>query len=615
MRKSQSTRGFRPLKAGVAVAGCTAAVLAGMSAPAFAANTTVVVDPLTAPIGGGTTVTVTGTDAFPSATATVLAGRITTATCPTTYGTTGLAVAVSRTDKDTAEVTLTAGTIPAGTYKVCVYGVASGSTVVSASPIVANGTGLVVSAASTKPTLSNAAGPVAGGNTFTATGAGNYLASATTVGATFSTGDTCPATYTTTGGNTAATTVVKTSASVATITAPAGLTAGSSYKVCLYGGTAANSALLGTAASTYSVLPASSISPSAGGSGLTNTIIISQSALTFPSAPGVIFTSDACPATYTTGATAFAADTISRISGTRLAAKMTADVAMIDSKTTKYNVCVYSNTTDGALILAPATYTVAAPLTVGAVSPTSGPSQGGTRITLAGTGFPSPYDPAKDTLSVSIGGSPLKDIVVNSSTELVGTTTAHTAGSSAVKVTTESGSANSTNSFAYTFGITVTPNTAKQYVAVTNAVNPTLDIVGTGIGNLTYGATVNNSSQPVDVTTGGTSYIFLVDNSWFTTVTGLTTGDARGAGLISQCASPVKIDDDEVICTLMLNNIFDSAASPAYSLLKASATVVPKGSYQLVVVNDTKPVSNTAWVAGTNFSKISSGSVFTVSDF
>jgi IPT/TIG domain len=82
--------------------------------------------------------------------------------------------------------------------------------------------------------------------------------------------------------------------------------------------------------------------------------------------------------------------------------------------------------------------------TVSAVSPTSGPTTGGTQITITGTNF-------SLGATVTVGGSNATGVLVNNSTTITATTPAHAAGLVDVVVTNTTGqSGTKTNAFTYT---------------------------------------------------------------------------------------------------------------------------------------------------------------------
>src|SRR5439155_7359635 len=76
------------------------------------------------------------------------------------------------------------------------------------------------------------------------------------------------------------------------------------------------------------------------------------------------------------------------------------------------------------------TYLAPPPPTVGAVSPTSGPTTGGTAITITGTNFDA-------TATVTVGGSAATGVSVVSATQINATTPAHAAGVADIVVTAD----------------------------------------------------------------------------------------------------------------------------------------------------------------------------------
>ncbi|MEU4557984.1 IPT/TIG domain-containing protein [Actinoplanes sp. NPDC023936] len=601
MRKSQPRTGFRPLRAGTVVAAAAVAVVAGTAAPAFGVTGEMSVD--TAPIGGGTTTVVTAVGAFTTLNNEAKARFVaSTANCGTTFGTSTTGIGTVAIDNDdTATVTIPA--LAAGSYKGCIY--ASATTVGGTTALTVNTTDLlVVSAASTTPTLSQTAGPVAGGNAITATGVGPYLASATTPAATFklNSAGACNATYLTTGVTTATITKVAADANagiaantVASITVPSGLTASSAYKICIYAGNASNSALLATA--TYTPLPPATLSPTAGNSGGTNTITLTTaSAIIEGDAPGAIFTLENCPATYTTGnADYLNVVTITKISNSKVALLVPATVEVEDDvATSTYNTCLYSNKTTGPLLAAPASYTVAPALDLGTAvaSPAGGPAQGGTSVLFTGLeGIPEADDAL---LTATLGGKAMTDIRVIDDTSFRATTPASAAGPAALSVTTSAGTQNKAAIFTYSYGITTAPN-----AAVANT-TPTLDIMGAGFNDLV----VTNTNDYDDAS----SRVFLVTTDWFASASGGTNGAWATVDPVTACTGIVVISDVELICTLALNNLLDATTKD----FTAATDEVADGTYSLVVVED---ASDTSTLVDVDFSRISSGSTFTVADY
>ncbi|MFC4064686.1 IPT/TIG domain-containing protein [Actinoplanes subglobosus] len=515
-------------------------------------------------------------------------------TCPTTFGTTSgtnLAATVVVNDADTA--TLTVPALAAGTYRACIYGVTSGA-VAGTTPLSVNSTDtLVLSGANTAPTLNPSVGPITSGATITATGLGPYLASATTPAATFKLASVgaCATTYTTTSA-TAATTVTKNVANtVATITAPA-LTAGT-YNLCVYAGSGTSSALLAT--TSYTAMAAPTLSPKAGNSAGGNTITVTTpTAVITGGSPAVTFTKGNCPTTYAgVNSDHVAAVTVTKISTSKVAVLVPVGV-VVDSgaSTTAWNTCLFMSNA-GNLIAAPAVYTVAPALGAAnpAISPSGGPAQGGTSIVITGlTGIPT-ADGA--TLSASLGGSPLENLAVVDATSISGKTTAHAAGDVKLSVTTAAGTQTSTaNEFTYSYGITISPT-----ASATNT-TPTIDVMGAGFSSITGWGTA--ATAGVAPATG--AYVFLVNNSWFTSA---SNGSGLNAGLVTQCTSPTVISDNELICTLDLANTLGATGL-------VLAADVPDGAYSLVVVND---ISDTSLDAATQYSRVSSGATLTVSEY
>jgi hypothetical protein len=591
MRKSASRTGSRPFRAGAAVVATAAAVVAGTAAPAYAVAGTI--DPDVGPIGGGSTTIMTSVGAFTSITA--ASGRFVanSGTCPTTFGTTSstnLAATVVVNDPDTA--TMTVPSLAAGTYRACIYGVTSGA-VSSTTPLSVNSTDtLVLNGLNTAPALSPTIGSTSAGVTITATGLGPYLASGTAPAAVFKLASVgaCATTYNTTSATAATTTTKNVGNTVATITAPA-LAAGT-YNLCIYAGTGSG-ALLGT--TTYTTMAAPTLSPKAGNSGGTNTITVTTpSAVITGGSPAVTFTKGNCPSTYA-GITGdhVPAVTVTKISTSKVAVLVPVGVVVDPgASTTAWNTCLFMSNA-GNLIAAPAVYTVAPALGAAnpAIVPSGGPAQGGTDIVITGlTGIPTAEGA---TLSASLGGSPLEDVAVVDATSISGTTSAHAAGEVKLSVTTAAGTQTSTLAeFTYSYGITISPT-----AAATNT-TPTIDVMGAGFSSITgWGSAATGGVAPA---TG--AYVFLVNNAWFTNANG---GSGVNAGLVTQCTAPTVISDNELICTLDLANTLSAGGL----VLGAD---VPDGAYSLVVVND---IADTTLDPATQYSRVSSGASFTVSEY
>ncbi|XVU23492.1 hypothetical protein ACQPZJ_40550 [Actinoplanes sp. CA-054009] len=599
MRKSHSQTGNRPLRAGIATAATAALVVAGTASPALAVAVDGTLSANVAPLGGGVSVTLTATGAFSGITA--ASGRFSATTCPAQFGSTSTsnpAITTTIPANPANTVTLAVPALAANTYKACVYGVSSGS-VGSTTPLIAQSTdSLVVSALNTKPTFSPSAGTSAGGTSVTATGVGAYLAGAgSTLGVTFRT-TACTTPYTAASPIVATTGTKNSANTVATFTVPTTLPAAGAYNVCIYAGTGSTSALL--AANTYSALPTSTVSPSSGNSGGGNTIIATTKTATMSAGttPGGLFTTAAsCPVDVDSIGADDEVATVTRISTTKAAVAVPAGVEHSGSgETTPWNLCLYANATDGALLAVPTAYSVAEELDVSTVdiTPDGGPAQGGLPVTVEIVGG---LPPAGGTISASLGGSPLENIVILGDDSFTATTTAHAAGATRLSVTTAAGTQSSTtDDFTYSYGITSTPNTATF-----EDTSVTLDILGSGFDALNFAASAEGA---VATAPGDGVGIFLVANGWFAAMD--TANSVIATGLVSQCMDVTKISDNELICTLDLTK--KSSDSTGYY----GAGSVPRGAYNVALVEDSNAA---AMVVDDNVSRISSGSIFTIADY
>jgi hypothetical protein len=144
--------------------------------------------------------------------------------------------------------------------------------------------------------------------------------------------------------------------------------------------------------------------------------------------------------------------------------------------------------------------------TVSSLSPTSGPTAGGTVVTVTGTGF-------LGALSATFGGAPGTSLTINSATQLTVTTPAHLAGAVDVVVNTAGGSSNpigTANDFTFTDtggGLPVVtaisphtgPTTGGTLVTITGSGFTGLPTVRFG-GVLGTGVAVNATDTQITVT-------------------------------------------------------------------------------------------------------------------
>jgi len=609
MRKSQARTGHRPLRVVAAAAFATALVLAGTAVPALAAVT---LSTSQVAIGGGTVLYITGGTALADTQGIRFVAS--TANCPATYATVQAGAvdggAIKAISVATAYVTTPA--LAAGTYKACLH---SDLTTGAAAADQPGGTVTAVNVATLSPTTGQAADKV----TLTAT---TGIFTLTAYSTEFVSGVTaCPATYTTASATAIVGATTKTSTSILSVTVPATLVAGTPYYVCSYVGAVAGTSALAarsnvTFASFASTLPPTSLAPTGGSSGVAATVTVSvpTTSAVFTGAPDVVVTRNSCPlvrpADAALGTTTLLEPyepTVTKISNSKLAVTMptTVIVGGLDV-TTAWNVCTYASVTAGAaLVAAPTVYSVAPVLDVssaqyavgsGAAAGTgSGPAQGGSQVTVSGlTGIPTA---AGATLSASLGGSPINITTVNSSSSFTGTTTAHAAGAVKLSVTTSAGTKTTTTSpYTYTYGITVSPNTA-----ATNT-TPVLDITGAGFGSLTFGTVTDTVALA-----SGTAYVLLTDNVW-NIQTFASATDAQAVKAISFCNGVLPISDTEIICSLDLTQSIASVATNAPTF---QATDVPAGTYTMTVVNSGEDLEATEY----NYSIVSSGSTFTVAPY
>ncbi|KUL32651.1 IPT/TIG domain-containing protein [Actinoplanes awajinensis] len=267
--------------------------------------------------------------------------------------------------------------------------------------------------------------------------------------------------------------------------------------------------------------------------------------------------------------------------------------------TAKYNVCVYAGTTAGNAttsgLLASGTYTIAASPTITNITPESGPSLGGTKVTVTGTGFTT-------GTTASIGGSALSSVVVNATgTQFTAITPARTAGADLkLVVTATGGSVDSTadvqtdDDYSYLNGITVQPNTNAGADSVT------LDISGVGFSAYTWLTPTN--------TLDASPHIFLVEGTYngansAAQVTALEA-DTRTNGPAAECTDVLVIGDTELICNLDITKSVDPVAGTSVS------TRMNEGAYVVTVVNTG---ANNA--TPTFQTKVTSGSIFTVAAY
>ncbi len=157
-------------------------------------------------------------------------------------------------------------------------------------------------------------------------------------------------------------------------------------------------------------------------------------------------------------------------------------------------------------------FTYRAAPTVTSVSPTSGPTGGGTSITVTGTAFVS-------GATVAVNGVAATGVTFLSATQVRAVTPAGTAGARSVQVTNPDGQADTlANAFTYT---TSTPTPTPTLTAVSPASGPTT-------GGTTVTITGTNFAAGATVTVGGAAATSVVVAS-ATSITARTPAGAAGA--------------------------------------------------------------------------------------
>jgi len=309
--------------------------------------------------------------------------------------------------------------------------------------------------------VSPTAGPTTGGTTVTVTGTNFTGASAVSFGATAAAG------------------FVVNSATQITATAPAG-TGTVDVRVTTVGGTSATGA-----SDQYSFVPAptvSGISPTAGPTAGGTTVTITGS--NFTGATAVTFG----------GTTA----SFTVVSATQITATSPAGAAgTVDVRVTTVGGTSATSAADQ--------FTHVAPPTVTAISPTAGPTAGGTTVVITGSNF-------LGASAVTFGGTSA-GFTINSATQITATAPAGSAGIVDVRVTTVGGTsaAGAADQFTYVPPPTVT------------TVNPT---AGPTTGGNTVVITGTNFSGASAVSFGGTAASFTVSSA--TTIIAAAPAGAAG---------------------------------------------------------------------------------------
>jgi hypothetical protein len=268
--------------------------------------------------------------------------------------------------------------------------------------------------------------------------------------------------------------------------------------------------------------------PAAGGNTITASSTTVANYLSGVTTPVATFSLPACqtiynttastavtPSAATTGNVLVLAANINKISNTKAAIVVPALTPIVPNTatSTKYNLCIYAGSSATAALVGSTTYTVATAATVASVAPTSGPSLGGSTITVTGTNFPT----TAGSITATLGGTALTSVTPVSATSFTAVTPSHGPGATTLVVTTAAGPVTLASAFTYANGISITPNTAPNTSAATY-----LDILGAGFSNDTFGNAATNAK------------VWLVDGEYDPG----TTASAYDLGPSAECAAP-----------------------------------------------------------------------------
>ncbi|MFC5373244.1 IPT/TIG domain-containing protein [Brevundimonas faecalis] len=344
---------------------------------------------------------------------------------------------------------------------------------------------LVVNAVPTVTSISPTAGPIGGGASVTLTGT-NFTGVTGAGGVKFG------------GTNATSYTVVNGATIIAT--APAGSEGTVDITVTNGGGTSATSA---SDRYTYVAAPTvTSISPTSGPSAGGTTVTITGTG--FSGATGVTF-----------GGTAASGFTV--VSATQITATSPAGTGTVDVRVTTSGGTSATSASDQ--------FTYVAPPTVTAVSPNSGPSVGGTTVTIMGTGF-------TGATGVTFGGTAATGITVVNATRITATSPAGT-GTVDVRVTTPGGTSatSASDQFTYVAAPTVTavsPNSGPSVGGTSVIITGTGFSAASPTGAVKFGATtaaytINSNTQITATSPAGSTGVVDVT---VTTLGGTSTTSA-----------------------------------------------------------------------------------------
>jgi hypothetical protein len=337
------------------------------------------------------------------------------------------------------------------------------------------------------------------------------------------------------------------------------------YNVCAYPDTSTTAFISATAAAdnttAYQVVPRLTLSsqngPTAGGNTLTMTAPAGSSP--FDSTFGIQFQASTpatnptsyCSATWLAtvpvvaatpaGVVPVNAATIGVVTADKIVVPVPATIG--NGGALGFHVCVYESIpadpstadTGSHLVMGSGLpYTVGAPATITSVTPSAGPAQGGSTITVVGTGFAA-------GMTVSLAGVQLTPTNITSSGFQAVMPPRAAGGPFKLSVTTAAGTTTTAAGvYSYSNGIQIQPNTATN----TKTAKTWMSIKGVGFGEFVIPTSSTNGATP----NGSGPHVYLVKGVYDPK----GTAGVKANGQSAECVDVLVISDTEMICGLYL---------------------------------------------------------------
>ncbi|WP_199228409.1 putative Ig domain-containing protein [Caulobacter sp. D4A] len=290
------------------------------------------------------------------------------------------------------------------------------------------------------------------------------------------------------------------------------------------------------------------------------------------------------------------------------------------------NARVTSSTGGQSATAAGNQYTYVAPPTVTSISPTAGPTGGGTSVTITGTNL-------SGATAVSFGGTAATGFTVNSATQITATAPAGSAGTVDVRVTTAGGQSATSAADQYTY-VAAPTVTAVSPTTGSTAGGTSVTITGTNLsgatavtfgGTAATGYTVNSATQitatapagsagTVDIrvtTVGGQSATSASDQFTYSALPTVTS--------ISPTAGPTGGGTSVTISGTNFTGVtavtFGATAATGFTFNSATSitATAPAGSAGTVDVRVTTPAGSSATSAADQYTYVSAPTVTSVS--